>query len=76
MFVGNGGSRAYVAYVFRAKDVVILESILTGNATYVFGNDWREVLSLTKAEVIHEDLHKDRIIHVKGWEDKIHQLLQ
>ena len=46
-----------------------MESILTGNATYVFGNDWREVLSLTKAEVIHEDLHKDRIIHVKGWED-------
>lgn len=76
VFVGNGGFRAYIAYVFKEKEIVVLESILTDNATYVFGSDWEDVAILTKAEVLSGNLHKGRIIHSKGWEDLINGLLK
>ena len=76
IFVGNGGFRAYVAYVFKEKETVILESVLTDNATYVFGKDWEDVAILTKAEVLSGELHKERIIHSKGWRNRIDKLLK
>ena len=76
IFVGNGGFRAYMAYVFEEKETVILESILTDNATYVFGKDWEDVAIFTKAEVLSGGLHKERIIHSKGWRDRIDKLLK
>ncbi|MFW2374529.1 MAG: hypothetical protein ACN4GM_15495 [Gammaproteobacteria bacterium] len=75
VYVGTGGFRAYIAYVFKSKQLVVLESIVEGNATYVFGNDWMRFSSLTKAEILNEKLQKDRIIHSKGWETRIQLLL-
>ena len=75
-FVGNGGFRAYMAYVFKKKEIVVLESILTDNATYIFGKNWENVAILTKAEVLSGGLHKERIIHSKGWRNRINKLLK
>ena len=76
VFVGNGGFLAYIAYVFNEKEIVVLESVLTDNATYVFGKDWEDVAILTKAEVLSGGLHRERIIHSKGWRSRIDKLLK
>ena len=76
IFVGNGGFRAYMAYVFEEKEIVVLESVLTDNATYIFGKDWEDVAILTKAEVLSGGLHEERIIHSKGWRNRINKLLK
>lgn len=71
IYVGNGGFRGYLAYVFPSKGVAILECINLGNATYVFNMDWPRTSQLSKAEVLAGDLHRDRIIHSEGWDAKV-----
>lgn len=75
VYVGTGGFRAYIAYVFKSKQLVVLESVIAGNATYVFGDDWMKFSTLTKAEILNEKLQKDRVIHSKGWETRVQLLL-
>jgi hypothetical protein len=75
IYVGQGGFNDYLSYVFRAHGVVVLESVRMDNAIYVFGLDWQEVSQLTKAEVLSNRFHKDRIIHAKGWKGRLARLL-
>ncbi|MAY36439.1 MAG: hypothetical protein CMN84_10095 [Spongiibacteraceae bacterium] len=75
VFVGNGGFRSYIAYVFKEKTIVLLESVESGNATYVFGDDWEEFSMLTKAEILNNQYNKDRIIHSKGWWQQLNNTL-
>lgn len=72
---GIGGFNDYLAYVFLQKKMVVLESIRHGNAIYVFGLDWQDVSKLSKAEVLQDNLQKERIIHAKGWKNKLKTLL-
>ena len=74
--IGMGGFRGYIAFHFPDKGFVLLEHMLYGNATYVFDKDWETLSQLTKKEIIDENLCKRRIIHQKGWENEIHQLLK
>ena len=76
VYIGTGGFRSYVAYVFRSKKIVVLESILTGNATYVFGENWKKFSMLSKAEILDNNFQKDRIIHSKGWEGRLEVILR
>lgn len=75
VYVGQGGFRSYVAYIFRSKALAVLESVMLDNATYVFGQNWHEVSQMTKAEIIRGDLHLDRIIHANNWAFRINDLL-
>lgn len=75
VYVGEGGFSDYVGYVFRSRGLVILESIQRDNALYVFGNGWERCSQMTKAEIIGDRLHRDRIIHTQGWKDRLHNLL-
>lgn len=75
IYVGNGGFRSYVAYIFKAKKLVVLESIQTDNATYIFGENWEQVSKLTKAEILKKSLQKDRLIHSKGWEIRLQTII-
>jgi hypothetical protein len=43
IYVGQGGFNDYLAYVFRSRKVVVLESVRMDNAIYVFGLDWQGV---------------------------------
>ena len=65
--VGNAGFSDYIAYVFHDRHLVILESVHYGNALYVLGDNWEAISKLTKAEIIHDGLAEDRIVHTKGW---------
>lgn len=71
IYIGEGGFSRYVAYEFRSAKKVILECIDYGNALYVLGEDWKAVSRLTKAEVLSNDLHDNRIIHSSGWKQRL-----
>lgn len=74
--VGEAGFLGYVVFGFPDKGLYLMESSFYGNATYVFGNNWEELSKRTKADILKESLQKDRIIHQKGWEEKIDELLK
>lgn len=75
VYTGENGFQEYLAYVFKSYGLVVLESIHLDNALYVFGKNWEEASQLTKAEVISGNLHIDRIIHTKGWKQRLVSLL-
>lgn len=72
---GAGGFRGYLVFKFPSKNLFVMENVLYGNATYVFENEWEQFSLLTKADIIHNNLFKNRIEHRLGWEDKIKELL-
>lgn len=76
VYIGSGGFRTYIAYVFNDKKTVLLESTDYGNATYVFGENWEDFSRLTKAEVLNNNFQKDRLIHSKGWGERVHRTLK
>lgn len=71
VFVGQAGFSDYLAYEFSDRNQVVLESIRRDNAIYIFGHDWQSVSQLSKADIIKEDLHKHRIVHSRGWKDRL-----
>lgn len=73
--VGQSGFYGYVVFGFPAKGLYVFESIFTGNATYVFDENWEELSKMTKAEILSEHLQRDRIVHLRGWHDRISELL-
>jgi hypothetical protein len=72
--IGQGGFTGYVVFGYPDKDTYVLESILYGNATYVVGKDWGKLSKMTKAEILNDNLHKQRIIHKRNWFEKVRQL--
>src|SRR3989344_6170445 len=74
--VGTAGFTGYIVLGFPKKNLYILESAYYGNATYVFEKEWQKLSEMTKAEILNESLQKDRIIHQKGWEIKVKDLLK
>lgn len=75
LFVGSGGFSDYIAYVFKERGFVVLESIRKGNAIYVFGQGWEQFSRLSKAEVLDNRLHIMRLIHSKGWKTSLARLM-
>ena len=74
--VGQGGFYGYVVLGFTKKDIYVLESLLYGNATYVFGENWESLSKKTKAEILDKNLQKDRLIHHKAWDKEILTVLK
>ena len=65
--VGLGGFRDYVVFGFQSKGIYVLESPTLGNATYVFKNNWAELSTLSKKEILDGALHEARLIHNNRW---------
>jgi len=73
--IGQAGFRGYIVFGFPDRNLFFLESMYFGNATYVFAENWETLSKMTKAEILSQDLHVDRIIHRQGWQQRVHQLL-
>jgi hypothetical protein len=73
--IGTAGFLGYLIFGFPAKNTYVLESVFTGNATYVFEENWERLSQLTKAEILVGGFQKDRIIHREGWDQRIIRLL-
>lgn len=69
--VGNGGFGGYLILGFEKKNLYVLESTQVNNATYILEYDWKEISKLTKAEILNNKYHKDRVIHGKKWFEEI-----
>lgn len=74
VFYGKAGFNGYVGFVF--KEFTILESLIYGNAIYVFDKNWLEFSKLTKKEILDENLHLKRIIHKDGWKKEVRELFK
>jgi hypothetical protein len=74
--VGRGGFRGYVVLGFEKEQLFVFESLFYGNATYVFNKDWEDLSKRTKADILSEGLQLDRIIHRKGWDTRMNNLLR
>lgn len=73
--VGHGGFSGYVIFGFPELRLFVLECARYANATYVLGGNWEELAQLTKAEILDQNLHEARLIHVECWADRIQKLL-
>ena len=74
--IGQAGFSGYVIFGFPKKNLYVLESLYSGNATYVFEEKWEELSKLTKAEILQRSLQRDRIIHRKNWGHNIDRLIK
>ena len=74
--VGVAGFRGYIILGFPERNLFVLESLFYGNATYVFGESWKELSKKTKAEILNQELQEARFVHVVGWDKKINELLR
>lgn len=74
--IGRAGFSGYLIFGFPKKNIYVCESAYYGNATYVFDKNWDQLSRLTKAEILDEALHEDRLIHREGWDQKVAKLLR
>lgn len=65
--IGLGGFSDYVVFGFTTKGRYVLESPNTGNATYIFRNQWEHVSQLSKREILQDNLQEARLIHNSRW---------
>lgn len=72
--LGQNGFAGYVVMAYPDRNLYVLESVIYGNATYVLDKDWQSVSQLTKAEILHASLHKQRIVHLRSWFFKVKKL--
>jgi hypothetical protein len=71
---GRDGWFGYYVLEFPNISKVVLESSLKGNATYVVGANWRELISLTKPE-IRQGAHL-RVFHTGNyWRRRVERAL-
>lgn len=73
---GVGGYTGYLVFEFADKNLFIFDSIIYGEAMYVFKDDWINVSKLTKSEIIQNKLAEERIVHNKYWKTKLKKFLK
>lgn len=76
VYYGNGGFHGYLVFVFKKKNMVLMENMIYGNATYVFRDNWAELSKLSKAEIIKQNLQEKRLVHRGNWPYLIMNLLK
>ncbi|MCH7300661.1 hypothetical protein MBA34_16710 [Pseudomonas capeferrum] len=73
---GRSGYSGYFVYGFTSKRIYFLESRHLNNATYIFGDAWEELSSLSKEEIINGGHEHSRVIHDKNWISKVRNFLR
>lgn len=73
--VGVGGFSDYVVFGFTGRRRYVLESPNTGNATYIFKNDWESISRLSKREILLENRQEARLIHNTRWHRAVGEVI-
>lgn len=55
-YQGSAGYTGYVVFGFTDKNIYVLDSVLYGNATYIFSGNWKDVSQMTKKQIIEGKL--------------------
>lgn len=67
-YVGVDEFQGYVVFYFEDFATAVLDCPITGNAIYVFGENWKNLARLTKAELLNRQRSDvERIIHRGSW---------
>lgn len=77
--IGKGPNAffGYIVFGFPKKDIVLLESMYRGNATYVVDYDtYEKIIPMNKQQIINGHLAKRRMYHWDNWERAIEKLLK
>ena len=69
-------AKGYLIFGFLEENLYVLECTQTNNATYILENNWEHLSGLTKAEILENNLHKERIIHRENWFEEIGRALE
>lgn len=73
--VGLGGFSDYVVFGFTNRRRYVFESPNTGNATYVFRNDWESISQLSKREILQGNLQEARLVHNSRWYRAVNEVI-
>jgi hypothetical protein len=73
IYQGLGGYTDYLVFAFTELNLFIFDSIIYGDAMYIFKNDWENVSKLTKKEILQENLAEERIVHNRQWKKKLNK---
>lgn len=73
--VGVGGFNDYVVFGFTGRRRYVLESPNTGNATYIFKDDWESISRLSKREILLENRQEARLIHNTRWHRAVSEVI-
>lgn len=73
--IGKAGFQGYIILGFKDTNVYICESLFYGNAIYIFGENWKTLSKMTKAQILNRNLQKARIVHLTGWKRKLDRVL-
>lgn len=73
---GSNGFYGYIVFGFSDLDIVILETMYAGNATYVFSTkNFENNIIKDKQTVLNNKLHEDRFFHHDNWELKLRRFM-
>lgn len=73
--VGVGGFSDYVVFGFTERHRYVLESPNTGNATYIFKDDWESISRMSKREILLENRQETRLIHNTRWHKAVSEVI-
>ncbi|MDF7683345.1 hypothetical protein PT287_07500 [Lactobacillus sp. ESL0679] len=76
IYQGIGGYTGYLVYEFKKAKIYVFDSVMYGNATYIFNRSWEEVSKLTKKEILENHLEERRIIHSNNWKAELKNMLE
>jgi hypothetical protein len=75
-YVGIEEFEGYVVFYFDQAETAVLDCPLTGNAIYVFGENWKTLSRLDKSTLInHRRRNCERIIHRGAWFSRLKSLI-
>ncbi|SHL10453.1 hypothetical protein [Chryseobacterium polytrichastri] len=74
---GPNGFLGYIVFCFSDLDIVILETMYSDNATYVFTKkNFENNIINNKQTVLNQKLHEKRFVHKENWEELIRKYME
>ena len=73
---GISGLQRYFGAIIE-DDLVVFENTRYGNAIYIMYNNWQELSTLSRIELMSGKYGSDfdRVVHTSKWEDKVKKLI-
>lgn len=73
---GTNGFFGYIVFGFTDLNIIILETMYAGNATYVFSTDnFEQQVIKDKQTVLSNKLHQARFFHYDNWEVNLRKFM-
>jgi len=76
VFVGIDEFEGYVVFYFAEAETAVLDCPVTGNAIYIFGENWKSLSHLTKSALL-STRKRDvvRIVHIGKWFSRLKSVI-